>query len=108
MRNLGGAAYAVMALLAAATVGCSSATWLAWGPAARYVRDEPRRWGGEVLGRAVLGSSEGGSFGGIEANARVLATSREQLLGVGLGPAWFRSFGRGLFTLDATPMLAFE
>src|SRR5262249_32864214 len=90
---------ALIALLLASTLGCSSATWLAGGPAARYVRDEPRRFGSEVLGRAVLGSSEGKSFGGIEANARVLATSREQLLGVGLGPAWFRSFGRGLCTL---------
>jgi len=108
MRNRARAACAATAVLALETFGCSSATWLAGGPAARYVRHEPRRVGGEVLGRAVLGSSEGGSFGGIEANARVLATSREQLLGFGLGPAYFRSFGRGLFTLDGTPMLAFE
>jgi len=44
----------------------------------------------------------------MEAAARVLATSREQLAGVGFGPAWFGSHGRGLLTLDGTPMLALE
>lgn len=103
------AACVAATLLAAGSFGCSTATWLAGGPAARYVRDDPRRFGGEVLGRAIAGSSEAGSFLGVEANARVLATSREQLVGVGLGPAWFRSFARrGLFTLDGAPMLAFE
>lgn len=72
------------------------------------MRHEPQRWGGEGLGRAVIGNSSGSSFLGAEAAARVLATSREQLAGVGLGPAWFGSRGRGLLTLDATPMLAFE
>ena len=56
----------------------------------------------------MLGNSSGASFLGAEAAARVLATSREQLAGVGFGPAWLGSRGRGLLTLDATPMLAFE
>ena len=91
-----------------AATGCSGRTWLSGGPAARYVRHEQHRWGGEALGRAVVGNSSGRSFLGAEAAARVLATSREQLAGFGLGPAWFGSRGRGLLTLDATPMLAFE
>ncbi|MGC4089322.1 MAG: hypothetical protein QM756_15835, partial [Polyangiaceae bacterium] len=28
--------------------------------------------------------------------------------GVGMGPAWFRSFGRGLLTVDATALLGGE
>jgi len=108
MRIPGRAAQAGLALLATFTTACSSAQWLAAGPASRYVRHEPQRFGAEALGRAVVGDSSGRSFLGTEAVARVLATSREQLLGAGLGAAWFGSLGRGLVTLDGTPMLALE
>lgn len=108
MRNPGRAAHAGLAFLVSCAAACSSATWLAAGPASRSVRHEPRRFGGEALGRAVLGNSDGNSFLGTEAVGRVLVTSREQLLGAGLGAAWFGSFGRGLVTLDGAPMLAFE
>jgi hypothetical protein len=108
MRNPGRALRAGFTLLVACSSACSSATRLAAGPVSRTVRHEPQRFGAEALGRAVLGDSNGTSFLGTEAAARVLATSREQLLGAGLGAAWFGSFGRGLVTLDGTPMLAFE
>lgn len=72
------------------------------------MRARPTTYGAEALGRGVVGESNGKSFTGFEAAARVLATSERQLLGVGLGPAWFGSFGRGLVTVEGTPMLAFE
>ena len=91
-----------------AVAGCSAASSLAAGPAASFVRDRPTTYGAEVLGRAVIGESNGTSFTGFEGAGRLLATADRQLLGAGLGPAWFGSFGRGLVTLEGTPMLAFE
>lgn len=108
MRNPGRAAHAGLALLVAYASACSSATWLAGGPVSRSVRHEPQRLGGEALARAALGNGSERSFLGTEAAGRLLATSREQLLGAGLGALWFGSFGRGLMTLDGTPMLSFE
>ena len=72
------------------------------------MRDRATTYGAEALGRAVVGESTGTSFVGFESAARLLATADRQLLGGGLGPAWFGSFGRGLVTLEGTPMLAFE
>jgi hypothetical protein len=96
------------AALALSGVSCSHASSLAAGPAVRFAHDEARRGGGEGLGRAVIGNSTGQSLLGLEASGRVLATSREQLAGIGCGPAWLGSFGRGLATIEGTPMLAFE
>jgi hypothetical protein len=88
--------------------GCSGASWLAAGPAMSFERRRAHALGAEALGRAVVGESNGKSFLGLEGVARVLVTGDRQLLGAGPGMAWFGSFGRGLVTLDGTPMLAFE
>lgn len=97
-----------LAALLPAFAGCSTASSLALGPAASYVPDRPTTYGAEGLARSVIGESNGTSFAGFESAARFLATSDRQLLGGGFGPAWFGSFGRGLISLEGTPMLAFE
>jgi hypothetical protein len=108
MRSVRFGACVTCSVLALSISGCSSATWLAAGPAARFEHDQPPRIGGEVLARDVIGDSDGKALFGFETSGRLLATSREQLLGIGVGPAWLGSFGRGLVTLEGTPMLGFE
>ena len=87
---------------------CSSATRLSGGPAIGYVRGEDPAYGGEALGRLALGQGGRKGFLAVETAARAFATEQSQVLGLGLGPAWFGTYGPGLVTVDATAMLGAE
>jgi len=100
----------VVALIATALLAtaCSTAARLSGGPAVGYVENERPAYGGEALARAAAGSGDSTGFLALEGAARALATERSQVFALGLGPAWFGTFGRGLVTVDATPMLGVE
>ncbi|MGC4088974.1 MAG: hypothetical protein QM756_13955 [Polyangiaceae bacterium] len=88
--------------------GCSSASRVAVGPTTSYLPNSQRAHGGQLLMRAAAGTSNGNGFPAFEVASRLLVNRRAQILGVGMGPAWFRSFGRGLLTVDATALLGGE
>ena len=90
------------------TASCSTATRLAAGPAVGYVKQERPAYGGEAMARIAAGAGGDEGFLALEGAARAFATERSQVLDLGLGPAWFGTFGQGLVMVNATLMLGAE
>lgn len=102
MERVAGSVGLLSALILIGTGGCSTATQLSAGP---MVVTSSRRTGAEVLVRAASGFGSERGFGGIEVAGRGFALGEGQGLALGLGPAWFGTWGKHWFTLDADAML---
>ncbi|MFZ5897290.1 MAG: hypothetical protein ACOY0T_39895 [Myxococcota bacterium] len=74
-----------------------------------YLPGGRQAYGAEFLAHAAAGTSDGKSFPAIDFVARGAANERNQLLAVGLGPAWFRWIGsRSFVSVNSTAMLGVE
>jgi hypothetical protein len=84
--------------------GCSATTGLGVGPTATRTAGRSA-YGDELRLHAGVGSSDGSSVTTVDARASLRVTSKDQALGLALGPSYAHWLGHGVVTLRAEPGL---